>query len=424
MVLALLLMFSAQGADKPLLDQLGVKPTGRNGYEELVQAADVLIRGRYRILRDVDRALTEGAEPYREADTAWAVAQFEGMNSLQRKRWLTDRFRNATDLVRQAVKKPITDPRIEVSVATLFPELSGFRLLAHHLANVAHVERSYGRDVTAVDTWMMGIHCMDRIQRSTMISFLVGRVGQTILWNGLAKALPNLSHSAAERLEASAKELSIQPSPFYEMLSGEFRWMAAYHKELKKGVSDDDLNALFGDEDDTFKKLLKELGPAERAKLPSVFKRKLDHAANVYAKWAAGGPKAWINPPEMEPQPGGDALDQVTEEMISLSLPMMERPALLAAVGVVQVRLLHVGSAVVRYRWEHGRLPAKLADVLDEESVRCPLTDEPFVLTRLDARNFTLKSLGVPKTGEITLTSSLPRGADGPVDPAPSLSLR
>lgn len=418
MMLALALLACAvQAPDKPLLEQIGVKPTGRNGYEELLLAADALTRGRFAILREVDRALSVGSEVPKGEQYQWAAAQFDGMNSLRRKRYLADKFKPVTDLVRQAVKKPISDPRTEIDVVTLFPELSGFRTMAHHLANVAYVEQSFGRDVAAVEAWTMGIHCMDRIQRSTMISFLVGRVGQTILWNGLAEALPSLSHSAAERLEAATKELAAQPSPFFETLQGEFRWMASYQKELEKNASNEALLALFSDDEGDFQRRLKSLSAEQRQSLPAMFKAKLLQKANVYSKWAAGGPKAWVDPPDTEPQPGADALDQITEDMIALSLPVVERPALIAAISFVQTRLLHVSAAVVRYRWEHGRLPAKLADVLDEAAVRCPLTDEPFVLSRLDTRLFTLKSIGVPKTGEITLTSSPPRGGEGPIDP-------
>jgi len=411
------LLVAGQSTPKPLIDQIGIKPTGKNGYEELLMAGDILLSGGFRTYYDIDRALTTGGDVSTTERTRKAAEVFRGMNSLQRKRLLAERFSKATDLIRQAVKKPIFEPRAEMETSTLFPELAAFRTIGFHLANVAYVERAAGRDAASVETTLMGLHCFDRIQRSTMISYLVGRAGTIILMNGLAENLPHLSHNAAEKLEAGARELASQPNAFYDSMAGEFKWMTNFYKELEKDVSNDALIAVFGDEENDFQKRLLGLSTADRKNLVPVFKKKMDAQVKRFADWASGGPKAWLNPPDFEPQPSSDPVEQIAEEMIANSFPVFAQPALLAATYVVQQRLLWVHAAVLRYRWENGRLPTKLSDAVEENIATCPLTDKPFVYNRLSGGGFEVKSQGVTKTGEITLTSRPPRAPSGPEDP-------
>lgn len=411
------LLVTGQSTPKSLIDQIGIKPTGKNGYEELLTAADILQAGSYRTYYDIDRALTSGAEISTDERTRKAAEVFRGMNSLQRKRWLAERFSKATDLVRQAVKKPIFEPRGSMETSTLFPELAAFRSIGFHLATVAYVERASGRDTASVETTLIGLHCFDRIQRSTMISYLVGRAGSIVLMNGLSESLPQLSHIAAEKLEAGARELANQPNAFYDCLAGEFKWMTGFYKELEKDLSDDTLIAAFGDDESEFKKRLLGLSTADRKNIVPTFKKKMDVQVKRFGDWAAGGPKSWLNPPDFEPQPSGDAVEQLVEEMLANSFPVFAQPALLASINVVQQRLLWVTAAVLRYRWENGRLPAKLADAVEENLTVCPLSDKPLIYSRLTGGGFEIKSEGVPKTGEITLTSRPPRAPAGPEDP-------
>jgi len=89
-----------------------------------------------------------------------------------------------------------------------------------------------------------------------------------------------------------------------------------------------------------------------------------------------------------------------------------------AAFQVVKYRLLRVSGAVIRYRWEQGRLPSTLTEVVGEALARCPVSDKPLLYQRHHEGGFTVKSPGTDRTGEIRLGSRPPRAPDGPIDPA------
>jgi len=423
MALALLLMLTAQGSDKPLLDQIGVKPTGRNGYEEFLQAGDVLARGMYDELFQADQNLTHRREIQPSRGSVLAKQLFAGKNPLERRRLLVERFAEATRLLEAAAAKPIFDPRTQYDASTLFPQLRWIRFSAHHLVNVAHVQRASGNDRSSVETLMRGLLILDSIQRGPMICWLIGNVCQLFLLEEMVAALPELSLGAATALEQQAAALEARTPSIVESLTAEYKFIEGSVNQLLGDRGDDFLDVFF-DEKDKFAERFRALDALGKGEVAEMALRQIRDIRRQREAWIAEGPKGWLSPPDPLPQPGGtpasELANQLTEGMLAEVKSVM--PA--AAFQVVKYRLLRVSGAVIRYRWEQGRLPSTLVDVVGETLARCPISDKPLLYQRHPEGGFTVKSPGTDQTGEIRLVSRPPRPPSGRIDPVPSLSLR
>src|SRR5579871_6835274 len=96
----------------PLLQRLFPQPTGLNGYEDFVMAAD--------LIRD-NKAFDEATDGN---NTTLAV----------RRRALADpACARALALLREGLKKPIASPRTQMDETTVLPELTWFRALGRLL---------------------------------------------------------------------------------------------------------------------------------------------------------------------------------------------------------------------------------------------------------------------------------------------------
>ncbi|MCC7435584.1 MAG: hypothetical protein IT363_12935 [Methanoregulaceae archaeon] len=296
MVLALLLMLSAQGPDKPLLDQIGVKPTGRNGYEEFLQAGDVLARGMYDDLWRADQNLIHGGEIQPSRGSELAKELFAGKNALERRRILVERFAEATRLLEAAAAKPIFDPRTQFDASTLFPQLRWIRYSAHHLVNVAYVQRASGNDRSSVETLLRGLLILDSVQRGPMICWLMGNVCQLFLLEEMVAALPELSLGAATALEQQAAALEARPPSIAESLAAEYKFIEGSVNQLLGDRGDDFLD-LFFDEESKFAERFRALDALGKREVADMALRQIRDVRRQREAWIAEGPKGWLSPP-------------------------------------------------------------------------------------------------------------------------------
>jgi|GEM_PF-5695897 len=148
----------------PLFPQLFPEPTGRNGYEEYLRAADA-VRG---VPCDLERV----------------PAHAKGLASLQ--------VTKALALVREGNEKPATDPRPHYDPEQLYPELATFKFFGKLLAA--------GSLDDQVQAWCLG----SNLPRTSTIGFLVGaairRLAKGSLDGQAVFPRPDLVHAACERL--------------------------------------------------------------------------------------------------------------------------------------------------------------------------------------------------------------------------------
>lgn len=416
MVLAAILLLVGQTPHKPLLDEIGIQPTGRNGYEELCQAGDILAKGMYDHLWRAEQEVFNGGEIKRSAGSELAKEIFAGRNTLERRRILVDRFAEATRLINQAAGKPIFDPRSKHDPKTLFPELRWLRFASHLMVHVAYVQRAAGDDRAATETLMRGMHIYDQTKRGPLILWLIGKVSQDFLIEELVAALPELSHGAATALERQAIDLEGRPSSVRVAFDLEYRFIEEALANLSED-EDDHLSGLFDEEDKRFVERFRALDARGKREVGELASRQVREIRRQREAWFAEGPRAWLRPPDVIRQPRGNEVAELANRLVEETMVAVDSFMIDAVAEVVRYRLMRVTGAVIRYRWEHGRLPSTLSAAVGADLAKCPLSDLPLIYQRHPEGGFTIKSPGVEKTGELSLSTRPRRGGSGTIDP-------
>jgi hypothetical protein len=158
---------SAAEAPKPdappsLFREVIPAPTGKNGYEELVMAAD---------------ALGSSAQ-YRKAEQLAGESDL----TLAMKRYvlLDPPVVRALALLKRGLAKPVSAPRPAGAAATVPPELSHFRRLARLLAMQQYVLLADGRVPEAIGNARLGLQLGQAVKTDSLLTGLVGVAISTV----------------------------------------------------------------------------------------------------------------------------------------------------------------------------------------------------------------------------------------------------
>lgn len=344
-----------------VLRQLFPKPTGLNGYEDLVLAGE-WIRG-HKLLD---------------------AAQAPNATLTLKRRALSDpKVARARRLLRQGLSKPIQSPHKEIDVETYFPQYALFRNLARLLAVEQYVLLADGKVGQAIDSLRDGLKLGYLIQSDTLISGLVGIAVDAIVLQRLARHMDQWSARDCERLVALANEWLNQPNPVARVFAaerdmalrmvGKLRSDANAVQEITGGLDD------FGLEDDPrARELAKQI-----KENPAVVGQMLDRTterirSHFDALLASLRLPYWERPP-MEEARGDSPYDILYEMLIPAMLAAMDRYAQEQAT----VQLLGVHAAIRRYRWEHDRLPNSLDELKVGRLAIDPFTGQPLVYRRI-----------------------------------------
>ncbi len=387
---------------KSLLQEIGIRPTGQNGYEEYLQAAE----------------LTRSEEAKSFAD--WVPGQpFPGRPNfvvpLEVRREELRRFGRVLDLVARGNAKRVFDPRSSLGPDTLFPEFASFRQISRFATRASSVYAADGDTSRAAATLLDILVFADNGARGVLISNLVGAANSAVALGAFVDLLPRLSRPDAVRVQRVVDGLLARPLAIRETMAAEAAFgiagiRQAFAKKNVKNVfvSDDE-----GGPDPRGKRWQRELettSPSGRQRLLGVIQARIDARTRAMERIFAGPERTWYDRfealdgmNEENPQDLADALMGQTTPIFSGSTN--------AAVRVrTQLRLLSLHARLVQYRWDHGRYPKSL-DVTD------PLTGEPYLYELHDDGTIRLASEGVPQTGEIELKYVRPAKDDHEVAP-------
>jgi hypothetical protein len=108
--------------------------------------------------------------------------------------------------------------------------------------------------------------------------------------------------------------------------------------------------------------------------------------------------------------------DGIAEWLVNSIVPVSSQGGAASLRSRTQMRLLRLHAWVLAYRWEHDRLPARLADAVPQDSLVDPVNGQPFEYTITEG-GYKLHSLGRDGTGEIALRYKIPPQKPGPNDP-------
>lgn len=362
-------------------------PTNNNGYEEWVQATDLIHNN-----PDVDNA-TQPRTPL----------------TLKRHLLADPSVAQALRLLRDGLQKPILSPRSNFNAATLLPELPTFRKLARLLCTAQYVHFADGRIDAAIDDLRVGLAFGYRIQIDSLISGMIGLAVDSMMLDEFAHHIDQLSdYQCAQTLRIIQDTLSAE-SPVAHLLALEKGYAGTMLK-----VPCSDANALR----DLLNIFNLKKHPEIIGDVQNVQDHLIDHPQDVNSLLAAA--QARIN----------TVYDQA---LLNLRLPIAQRTpfvkdetnspdASLCRLFAVDpnrildrytgeqanLRLLGVHLLIHRYRWEHNALPKALTDLHAQDLVHDPFTGDSIVYQR-DGDHYNLFSQGPFKRDEAGRQSSKER---------------
>jgi hypothetical protein len=346
-----------------LLRQVVPKPTGANGYEDLLAAVDALRTSRR------FAAVEEAASPTLDA----------------KRRALRDPpVLRALELVRRGLGKPVTSPREKPDIHTLFPEYGGLRSLARLLATQQYVLLADGRVSEAIGSLRLGLRLGTAIQTDTLLSGLVGIAADAVALRRLGSHLDQLSARDCEQLFQLCRDWLQAPDPAPRILETERRFGKQLLADMwKREVAPHELlgpPAPGGPLSEVERKARQTSDDLDRAVKgpPAALAALLDRTEKqldaLYNRMIAEFQKpAWER--KLPAPPDGDELP---DRLIAMIMPAITQTSDKYTGIRAQVQLLACHAAIRRHRWEHDRLPVSLAEVKLGDLAVDPFNGQPF----------------------------------------------
>jgi hypothetical protein len=367
----------------PSSDFLFPRPSGQNGYEELVLAGDIV---------STDPVLRE-----------FAAREGGGMAAtLTEKRAVlaTPAAKRAFALVRQGIRKPVLSPRVNPDDETRYPELAQFRSLARLYAVRIYVECADGRLHDAINSLEEALRFGYVMQTDSLISGLVSIAADAIVLGEFGKRLDQLSARDCERLLTVAQAWMRLPDPALRTLEAE---RAGILQTLRKyrGQPEKFVDTFLPADDDAERMQQRDLALRVARGEPATVSRAFDEAEtrlNAYfrALLTEMRKPLWQRaaPPELNDGSLGGRLLDLLGATGTYTLAG-ERYAQEQA----SVQMLGIHAAIRRYRWEHNRLPAALSELKLGALVLDPFTGQEFSYRLLSDEKYALGSAGPLERG-------------------------
>ncbi|MCH7903712.1 MAG: hypothetical protein IH944_04000 [Armatimonadetes bacterium] len=381
---ALIILFAAvvpQQASQSLYSRIVQNPTGRNGYEEYVMAADRVIVG-----------------DLREAVDAIDIDDGESTR-LARIKIVFDKSHDIARLITTGNRKSSYYPNA-MNFETLLPELGQFRIVSRVLAARAEWQFSQGQPNEAIETTVDLMAFSEGVAGAgPVIHYLIGTAGKNNALGSLSKHRGRIALPGAADLQLFGQWALERPSPLLAALRTEYEGIIASMDGL---LTNRELTGIAPE----LKKQLQEMSAVRWAliKDETVFALTQTYDARM----------AMMDQPESEWESIAEQIgtvaklaDPVAQLVFESILPMNMRIEKYELVRRAQFRLLVLHAGIIQYKWTHGKrtygqLPDSLADLDVPISIIDPLTGEPFKYELVDDE-YDLYSEGTPGTGRIDL---------------------
>ena len=368
------------------------KPTGSNGFEEYVRAAERIDTEEFR-------------RWWREAGTDSRV--------LERNRWALDKYRPALELIRQGNAKPVSEPRATYTLDTGFPEYASFRQVTRVMVAAAYAEFAAGESAAGTDRLLQAL-TMARNVGDVGFSFsnLSGVLQEREIFEAFEARLGQLSHRDCARIDAAATELLRRPLGMARVFETS---MSLTRQSLERALDP----AFKADPGEGLEVAITKLTLEERRRfrrsVEGIIQERYGPLIRIFrgpeSEWPLSRAEAASGPENLEDPEG------MAQAFVDMVAPAYLGSRLATVQARTQLRLLRLHAKIRAYRWEHNRWPARLEDVIDD--VTDPLSKKPFEY-RVIEPGYRLVSLGRPETGEIALTVRDPAGSG--TLPVPPLS--
>jgi len=351
-------------------------PTGKNGYEDLVAASDLLRLSKL----------------YQEAELNPTLTN--------RRRALADpRVRQARALLDQAFNKPVAPPQRTMDASTTFPEFAGFRSLARLLNHEMHVFFAEGRTSYAINDLALGLKLGRAPKGQVLIGELVGIAIDAIVLTRIAKHLEQLTPHDCDRvipllrehrdadLNSGREALEMEAQGYNNILNNLAKNFKALLQEL---VTEPDPDA-DPREHALYQRTKRQVEDLEND--PNGQRRVIDSLRQAGRVEHARG-LAYLQDPSTVPPPS----PAYPEGSLEASLAAATLPALPLAIekfvqDQLNLQLLAVHCAIRKYKWEWEKLPDTLETLRVTDLVLDPYSKQPLRYERKDD-TYELYSIG------------------------------
>jgi hypothetical protein len=384
----------------PASAQQGPLPPGKNGYDDLVKAVEVL-----RTSRLFPKAENQDGE---------------GKTLAYRRGVLDEKaVQETVRLIRLGLGKAIVPPQPKSPTDLPTENWSGFRRLGRLIQMRGYVLLADGRTEDALDNTRMGLRLATGVRSETMIGGLVAVALNALATTPVASHLDQLSARDCQSLFRVCQEWLDQPDPLIRIYEGERRFAlasldqmlteaakAAPDKAAKPDDPDDDDEPLTPEQQRQLRELARDPQAVARFKQDTLARMDRFYQ-DLRQELAKPLPQRHLQ----APQPDGT----VAGTLIAQLCPVFEQSNIAFARDTARMRLLACHAAILRCRWEHDKLPDSLSALNLGPIGQDPFTGADFRYER-DGRRYKLYSVGPegdadnPKTIEGRLPFSIVPG--------------
>jgi hypothetical protein len=409
LVVALLTLGKSQG-DGSFLAKNFPNPTGANGYEDYLHAADLARPEQWPVYENWLNYIHDPKGSGGKAESAPIIPSVPPgvtleMTDLDVRREGNSRLDSVMVAIREGNGKPAHAPRFDYGFDAAYPEFIRFKLVAKIVANRAYVEFSAGRTGEAVSDLLEGIKFTKGIFGSIPVT---GTISTNLMTGFLAdfqRHLAQISLSDAVRIDTTCKVLIDAPDPDESIFRHE---MELHVASLDKVIGKPSL-ILYGPQLDAFGNRLTTLNPAERQQLKSDVSKILADHFEVLKQRLEGPETGWLTNREGDdPNP---ALDDKSISNLAIvvatalqSTLMREQTIRDFAVARLRLKLLRLHAKVIAYHWQNYNWPTRIEEFADTKSAFDPFAGKPFHYELKDGA-YRLYSSAVPSMGPIELAS-------------------
>ena len=357
--------------EKSVLSQLFPQPTGKNAYEDLVRASELL-----------------------KLSSLWTEAQQKNTLSSRRRALSDPQIRQARGLIDASALKPMFPPTRELTAATTFPEFAGFRDCARLLNAEMHVLFSEGRTAAALVSFAQGLRLGTAPKALVLIGGLVGIAIDSILLTRVQKHLEQLTPRDCDRVQATLREhVEADRGNAEKSLAAEMRFVESLIPQLEKNPVET-LTGLLPDDDEMQSQLRAQADafrsqPGERKRVLSAF---LTNAQQHQQR-----AQAYLADPSRLPEEPKLPAGSPEATLIGLLTPTYTQAVQRFIQDRIQCQLLYCHVAVRKYKWEWEKLPESLEALKLADWSLDPYTRQPF---RYEKRGESYELFSVGPTSE------------------------
>lgn len=373
-----------------LFRKLVKTPTGENGYEDFLRAADQVMSATHSL--DLPR---RGAT-YLEDCRIWAR-----------------RTASTRRLVQSGTEKPVWYPSETAALIQDHPEMSAFRRVAAAIAASAYVHFADGDTADGVKDLIVGMRFTRRVSECAggLLATQGMRLTEFFFLRLIDDVFGRMSVRDTLSLRAAILEEIDRSSPLHRVLAADARTNSDVLGSIADGR---DWSIWFIPEDagpfqaEAERALLEAdaMSGKDRERLVMAVSRALEEGLHERRNRLTGPIMGWLAP-AVAPRDHAEAL-------AFCLLARMDSVIKAEAILQTRLRLAYVQSFVERARLESGVLPVALDEVAPTTAVLDPLTGEGFAYI-VHGKSYDLYSVGTPETGPIFLdvTRRLAGGSSG-----------